>query len=706
MPVLTNALAAALQATGSGQDITVPQQTQGQFYVAVVVLIIGAAASIMLWYRTDFTGLPDDQSEQKSSVKQQRQNYSPTSLRIPASADVAEYWPTLSKVLDRVDAGSMDSMGGVDTTQSNIDALAHARDEIERAWDPILGRVPKRGRQAIELGVLLAIFGAVAVSTSAVVATLQRGSGTPSLADILESAVSLTQSVLTAGLDLITTFPFADVLWAFAFAYTIMAVEWIYQHWYVTAALVILGGVALAVLEWRADGEDSRALYDRRHTTLSVVGAALLVWAVGAVPAGVGAALVAVGSVSGVASVPSVVATLGATVGFLLAFVTATVLGVGALAGLLQDVLLAAGAGVKFPRVARYRPGTVCRRILERTIGLPVGEPALPQPAGDRDADWSLVGSILLRRALNVANGVLVVVLAAYVVVSVVDGRLARVLGALMGAPTDTKLVIGLVVAVPLAVLAMQAREAWPDLKTALADSFARQRVRVTVLGRGVPVVGVAGGYVVAYQFTQSIPVAIVAGIGVGLGLYGLYALLLESQYRVSMLEFDESLPSETLVQVYPKFTVEVTDDDGEDTHEEQRFYAVINGDTGVMWDDRTEFETFLRETIVDCRERDETPSSYGVWHARDAFGHGIVEPEVTVGKVDDKIRKHTVYPLREADDAAKCADVLDELEPFPDDRREERWDEWFEQGILRRVDDLLVLEYDPWAEDSRGRGS
>jgi len=226
---------------------------------------------------------------------------------------------------------------------------------------------------------------------------------------------------------------------------------------------------------------------------------------------------------------------------------------------------------------------------------------------------------------LHVANGVLVVVLAAYVVVSVVDGRLVRVLGALASAPADTKLAVALVVAVPVGVLALQAREAWPDLQTALAESFARQRVRIAVLGRGVPTAGVAGGTVIAYQLFESIPVAIAVGIAVGVGLYGLYSLLLRSQYKVSMLKWDEQLPSETLVQVYPPLTVEV--DDGGETREEQRYYAVVNGSTGVMWDDRDEFEAFLRETVVDCREEDGTPSSYGYWHARDAFENGIVDP-------------------------------------------------------------------------------
>ncbi|QCW05243.1 hypothetical protein [Natrinema pallidum] len=698
--MLTNHLAAVvLQAGREGTDVTVPQRTPSQFWIAIAVLVLGAAAALFLWYRTDFSGLPDDQQSVKSTLKQQRQDLSPVSLRIPATADVSECWPQLSRLLDAVERGSADVSLGVETHTTHADALAHARDELSQAWDPVVRRVPKRARQAIELGVLLAVFGAIAVSTSAVVGTLQGGDGLPTLPQTLETAVSITQSVVTTGLEILTAFPFADVVWAFAFAYTIITLEWIYTHWYVTASVVVLGGLVLAILEWRSDGDDSRALYDRRHTTLAVVASVLSVWVVGTVPAALAASFVAAGDL------PPLVATLGAAVGFLSALALTVTFTVGAVAGLLQDVFIAAGAGVRLQRLARARPSELIRRLLERTIGLSRGTRDLPQPASGSDADWPLVGSILVRRILNVANGVLVVVLAAYVVVSVVEGRLARVLGALATAPGDTKLAIGLVVAVPTVVLALQARAAWPDIRTALAESFARQRVRVAVLGRGMPTVGVVGVTVVAYQFTQSIPVAVALGIAAGLVLYGLYVLLLKSQHAISMLETGESLPKETLVQVYPPLTVEVDGEDGQ-THEEQRFYAVINGSTGVMWNDRTAFERFLRETIADCRDPDATPSSLGYWHAKDAFDHGIADPDVTDAKLDEKIRKHTVHSLREANGAIKRSEVLADLEQFPDDRREQRWNEWFADGILRRVDDLLVLEYDPWKADDRGRSS
>jgi len=652
VPVRTNALAAAvLQVGRDTQDVTVPDQTLGQFYFAVAVVVLGAAASLMLWYRTDFSGLPDDQQDAKGDLRQQRQARSPVSLRIPATADVAEYWPRLSGLIDAAEAGFEGSKGRVDGPPSSFDALAEARDEITRAWDPLLSRLPKRARQAIELGVLLAVFGAIAVSTSAVVATLEGGDGMPTLPEVLDAAVSLTQSVVSFGADVLTAFPFLDVLWAFAFAYSIMAVEWVYQHWYVTATVVILGGATLAVLESRADGTDRRALYDRRHTTLVVVGSMLLVWLTGTVPAAIMAAFVAAGDL------PPVVATVGAAVGFVFALGVAFMLALGAVGGLLQDVFLAAGAGVRFERLASIRPATICRRLLRWAVGYPVGTPSLPQPAAEgREADWSLVGSIIVRRILHVANGVLVVVLAAYVVVSVVDGRLMRVLGALASASSDTQLAVALVVAVPVVVLALQARAAWPDIRTALAESFARQRVRIAVLGRGVPTVGVVAGAVVGYQLSRSIPIGIVLGIS--------------------------------------------------HTREEQRYYALVNGSTGVMWDDRDEFEQFLRETVVDCRDTDRTPSSYGYWHATDAFEHGIVDPEVTVEKIHDRIRKHTVAPLRAANGATKRSEVLAELEQFPEDHREQRWDEWYEKGILSRAGDLLVLEYDPWSEESRRRSS
>ena len=701
MPVRTNALAAAvLQVGRDTQDVTVPDQTLGQFYFAVAVIVLGAAVSLMLWYRTDFSGLPDDQQDAKGDLRQQRQARSPVSLRIPATADVAEYWPRLSGLIDAAEAGFEGSKGRVDSPPSSFDALAEARDEITRAWDPLLSRLPKRARQAIELGVLLAVFGAVAVSTSAVVATLEGGDGLPTLPALLETAVSVTLSVAATGLDVLTAFPFAANLWRFAFAFGTLGVQWVYTHWYVTATVVILGGLALAVLESRADGDDREALYDRRHTTLAFVASVLSIWLAGTVPAALAASFVTAGDL------PSVVATAGAAVGFLAAFALTAVLGVGAVAGLLQDILVAAGAGVRFRASARLRPSVLFRTVLEHTLGLRRGRSGLPQPAAEgREADWSLVGSIIVRRGLHVANGVLVVVLAAYVVVSVVDGRLMRVLGALASASSDTQLAVALVVAVPLVVLALQARAAWPDIRTALAESFARQRVRIAVLGRGVPTVGVVAGAVVGYQLSRSIPIGIALGIIVGLVLHALYTLLLKSQHRVSMLETDESLPKETLVQVYPPLTVEVETDDG-GTREEQRYYALVNGSTGVMWDDRGEFEQYLRETVVDCRDADRTPSSYGYWHATDAFEHGIVDPGVTVEKIHDRIRKHTVAPLRAANGATKRSEVLDQLEQFPDEHREERWSEWYEKGILSRAGDLLVLEYDPWSEESRRRSS
>jgi len=664
VPVLTSVLQ---------QDVTVPTQTPSQFWFAVVVLVIGGALSLYLWYRTDFSGLPDAQQERKASLRRQAAAASPSTVTIPSTADASEYWDALSETIDAVTSGDPDRTA--ETGVSLPRALNEARSELSRAWQPVLEKLPRRAKWALGFGFAIAVMGAIAVSTSAVVAWLEGGDGMPPLVELAGDAVALTMDVLAAGVDLLLAFPFASTLWALAFTYGVLAVRWLYEHWYVTAPVVILAGLALAVFDHRADRPDTWTLYERRSAALSVLGSAVVVWVAGTVPAALGL----------LAGVP----TVGAAVGFLLAFGIVVVLGVGAVAGLTQDVLLAAGAGVRFRRVARYRPSRVLRRGVQVVAGLPVGGAQLPDRTEGRDPDWALVGSIVVRRALGVASGVLLVILAAYVVVALVEGRLTRVLVAFVNSPADTKLLVGVLVAIPLGVLAVQIRAAWPDLRAALGEAMARQGVRMAILGRGLPYGTVVFAYIVAHRLFQSIPVAVALAVASGVVLRGLYALLLKSQHRVSMLSSEDPHPSSTVVRVYPQL----------DAGGEGRYYAVVNGETRVLWPDRDEFEAQLRETVRDVRDRDAEPNAMATWHARDAFEYGIVDVDETRQKITEKIRKHTITPLRKNNRAEERETLLDGLQKFPEDLREQRWADWYEKGILRRVDDLLVLERDPWKE-------
>lgn len=678
------------------QEVTVPSQTQGQFWFAVAVLVLFAGGSLVLWYRTDFSGLPKDQQEVKSALREQHHGLSPVSLRIPATEDVRDYRDDISRLVEAVN-GESDGSNPTSPDRMTVPrALSEARSEVSSAWDPILGRVPKRSKQAVELGILLAVFGAIAVSTSRVVAWLQGGSGFPSPQVILSKAVALTQSVLATGVDVVFTNPHAELVWQLGFSYSILLFEVLYNNWQATSVLVITGGLVLAVLDWRAQGRDDEPLYDRRGAVLSVVGTAAVMWVAGTLPA-------ALGAVTGARTVGALAGLLLATVVFLVAFA-------GAVAGLMQDTLIAAGAGVRFQRVARFRPGAVLRETVGVALGLRTQQNGLPDVSDGRSADWPLVGSILLRRALSLVEGLLAVILVAYLIVAVAEGRLSRVLTAVANAPADRKALLGIVVAIVVGVVAVQARAAWPDIKTALAESFARQRVRVALLGRGVPYAGVIAAYVVGYHLFRSIALGIAAAIGSGLALYALYVLLLKSRYQLSLIGGEERLPSETLIQMYPQ----LTDPDGD-----RWYYAVINGSTRVMWPDRevtVEYEEDVAEDantpsgtfvdyVVDAAEDastpGETPCSLATWHADDAFQWGIADVNETEQRIKEKVRKHTAQPLRENNRATRESQVLDELDEFPDHIREERWRQWFIDGILRREGDLLVLERDPWNQNT-----
>lgn len=659
------------------QEVTVPKQTPEQFWVGIGTIVILAALGVFIWSRTDFSGLPKPQQRRKSRVRTQENDRTPLSLRIPAGEDVHEY---VDAIRDRVLAVEQDGdEADIDERMSWLRAAAEAKRELGTAWDPVLSFLPRRARQAFELGILLAVFGAIAVSTGQVVAWLQQGKSFPGWVALASRAVDITFQLVDTATTVLTLFPYGDAVWGFGFAYSLLLWEFLYNSWAISAGTLIAAGLLLTLFDWRRDRDDDVELIDRNGAALAVVFALVTVWACGVIP-------VVFGALVGATH-------LGAFVGFLAALLALLVFLVGGVAGLLQDILWVAGAGVRFPRAARFRPSAVAKRVSRRIFGFGGYGTIVADQTDARDPDWALAGSILVERAISVLGGVLSVVLLAYLVVAVADGRFLRVFSALVTAPLDTKLLIAVLIVGPIAMLGYQIRAVWPDLKTAMAETWARRRVQAALVQRGIPTVAVVLAAIVIQQITESLVFAALGGVGVGLGAALLIAVLMQSQYRMAILGGGDPQQSQTLLQIYPPI------EDGDDG---EQYFAVVDGNTRVLWPDREQFVEDVLSTAEAVRTHGEQPNTLGVWHAKRAFDLGLVDVAGTKAKVEERARKKTFAPLRKNDRRMEEDELQQKLAAIPDGVCEQRWDEWFRMGILQRRGDYIVLMRDPWSKGAR----
>lgn len=622
----------------------VPDQTAGQYYAAVLTVVAVAIGLLIFYYRTGYSGLPKRQQRTKARVLGQLFGRSPATLRIPEGDDPATYRETIRALFDGSEDGNNTVIDDRPTLRAAAGTVFH---ELERsAWGEY---VPATARRLVHLAWLLGAFGLVAVSTDWIVAAIRDdgGLGGPD-ANLFALAETLTADVVAAGLDLVGGFPFADLLYAVALSVGMRTLDWLYPRWYLMVVLLLVGAGLLVWLQHRSQFDDlERDLRSfQSDIVVETASVVVIVWAAGVIPAGLGA-------VAGIDLI-------GATVGFVLAVVVFA-------------YNLWRGA-----RALNYRIRAVSM--------LDWGDQYM------ENAAWFYAFVRYLWAGLA---ALFAVFLPLYAGVLLLDGKLVRVVEAYLHTSLLHKVVIAAVVLAPFGALAMQAREAWPDVRTALAEAGARQQVKFAILARGLPYLVVPVGYALFYGFVGdgSLGSILLAFVLAALAAYLVrkgFELVMRARHRaVSLVDPDRVRPaSRVLIHGY-----RLSDPDNEPI-----YYVVLNGDTGLAFRDR---ERAVEATIDATRELFEDGTiepSLASWFASDLRDYGIDDPEETEQRVREKIRETVVDELR-SNGRVVSRDALEaELEAFPPDYRRERLAELEARLILSRDRETVHLERDPWA--------
>lgn len=704
----------------SGQAVDIPEHSPRQFWLSVLLLVGLAAVGAFLVYRSQYAGLWGRYSSDKESLEDQKLNQTPRTVRIRAGEAASQYRDDLLAAFDRDPASSADS-----DRETVLDAAVYARHELGRAWQPVTQRLPTPALRAFEVAAGVAVFGAIAVSGDRIVTWLLRGSPDRNVGGTVGDATGL---FVEAVVEVATAFPYIGNLLALAFSLSLIVATTAYEYWYVTSVLIALVGVALVYLDRVASDQADMnvVLVDRRTIAIGVAKWTTLVWLAGVIPVGIGAA----------AGQPA----LGALAGVLLALpvaLFASVRGVdhvasalyetagiqhglrhhlarplhraeGWLDGVLPDSAPADRARFRNDEDAvdvirnelEYDPEYAA---LELDKQLREQSPEWP-PAEPEQSVWERVQAtadallVLTARITSVVLALGTVLLAVYVAVAVaLEGTLWTIAGATLQAPLHRQIVMLAVVGTPIAVLAYQARAAWPSLQAAVADVWARQRVRTALLRRGMPTVVVLASYPILTLFTSGMgfPWGLVVA-GILAGLVGVLArtaisLLYRARYRVDLTPDRTERERTAVCHVY---TLE--DDDGQPLPT-----IAVNGTTTLSGRDRDAVVDDTVRVADAITQGGGQPATTSEYHARYAFDYGIVDTDEVQAKLRERARKQMLTTLRDAGGVVDRGEFDQSLDELPDTVVQGLFRELRRRGVVRRDTNYVYLERDPWTDHS-----
>lgn len=631
--VFPTVLAATIWILQVDVDAPGPQSTPGQRALAWGLVAVLLAIVVAVRLRNRYAGLDGDESSHKSVLAGSKRDQTPRVLRIPASADPAKYRSDLRALfVTRFDDGP-----DLDHEPIRLlDATRSIRSSFLEAWRPVTDRFSSMVLRLTSLAWVAAILGAVAVATDSVVRLILVDTSIGSPESVLSRTIELTTDVLEAGATVLTAFPYLGELWAFVFALVTLLFEYLYREWYLIPIALLLAAISIAYLERQVSDELETKLYESRRRLLAFwIGAISLVWIAGVVPASIGSYLF----------VPD----LGAIVGFVLALLTAAALAVVGARRYVDRLRSTA-------TLARDESRTVLGYLVARRAGISAAIPAT---------------------ILSIAWGVVIVA----------EGKAARVWDAFVASDIGIKVLAAALLVGVVVVLAYMVRDAWPDVRSALAESLARSQVRAAVLYRGSIVVGFGAGYLIAFAFTRDVLVGLVlAAIG-AVTAFGLYQLLERAKYRLDVWERDEDPPKTVTIQGW-----QLRDADG-DRHP----YAVINGRHELAREDPDDLVDEIMAAIAEIQTGDGVDPSLASKHAETLLEIGQVDEQTTLDRLDEQARKRLVDELRPLRSVTDRDDVERALRDVPD----RFWQDWLDEldsDVVVDHGETLELVRDPWS--------
>jgi hypothetical protein len=444
--------------------------TTGQTAISLAVLVGILVAAAVARARLHYRGLDASAREHVQAVVGAKVTTEPASERLEkavATSDAMVVREHVQALVDRAKAA--DSGGSVRPT----------RVVLGEAWADLTDSLPARSRQLGELAVLIIVFSPIAVSADVLQAWLAADPNTSP--DALLSLVgSSTGALLGTAQDTLALFPYAGIVWAFAFLLTILGIEWLYAHWWLVALAVATSAVGIWQLDDDLDvgGQPYAPLRERAVGTLGAVG---LVWLLGTLPAVAGSTLA--------------LDAIGSVVGFLLAFV--------------------AGAVIAYRRTRRY---------LRRLTTVPT----------DEDEVLPAIGYRLARSASGLLLVVAALLAPLWVAVALVSGNLFAIAGSLLGADPVVQMIVLLGLGGLAAGIGSLIQETWPEVRERLLETAVRSRIRAAIWAQGVPLFAGALLYAGLTEMT-SLPVAALLALIVVLGIRWVAGLLATARYAVSL---------------------------------------------------------------------------------------------------------------------------------------------------------------------------
>ncbi|MFW5911647.1 MAG: hypothetical protein ACOCQV_02805 [Halolamina sp.] len=674
-------------------DVTVPSSTGGQRALAIVVTIVLVLGVVIAYRRSAVLGLDTSQRETREEVRAQRRRQTPTELKLPtdtvAGLSAHELRTRVDALLDRDAESTITRLPG---------AAKRTYTAVSRAWANRVGWLPALARRAVGVAAAVVVFGAVAVSAEAVVRLLQTDPDAPNPGSV---AATLRSGVGT-GQDVVATYPFAGDLWQLAYAGAIIGAQWLYGEWVLVASALVVSAVSLVLLDRRLDAESvpDRLVASRRLATGTVLVSVVAVWLAGAVP-------VAVGSVVGTPTVAglAVPALVGSIVCVGVAFLAADGRGYRAAQYAGLGFLVAAIAGGEWAAVAG----------LWLSLGVAIGVVLVVGPHASRrvrrgirqvagaDARAAAAMVVLQRgvATLSIVAGLLVVV---YAIAGVTGGQWTRVIQAATSAPPETQALLGAALAGVGALAALSVRESWADVREEVNSALTQQAIRLAVIRRGVPWVGVFFAYALATQMLDGIlPAMLFAGV-VGLALYGGLTVVDEAEYRADWQSIWRRLfvskPSFVAIRAYR------VDVDGREA-----FLVAVNSDRFLHVDrDRVVADVVTHAQAVARREGE--PPTDSREFAGYVLDHGIADPEAWEAKLDEKIRKAALNPFRNTglpiigtSNRRVARETFEsQFEDFEDARVRRRLNDPDLARCLDRREQFVELRRDPYGVDDADR--
>lgn len=619
-------------------DLSTPSATFEQTVLAFTLVILGIAGLLYLRYRSRYAGLPDDRRRARADLEAARATVTPRSIRLPRETDFGSD-ATRQRLAALFDPESDAPAGGI------RHAVREVRGTIVHAT---VGRIPRFARRLLSLASTVAVLGAMAVSTGLLLRALRADTGRLYIENWPQIALEESAAVADRAITLLFMVPGVEMLWALGFSFVIIFGEWLYTHWYVTAAGLLLGAALVTWLVRRGAEVPSIAEIDLPtpgRVLAHAIIAFLFVWTGVLVGVGVGREIgpdwwgVRAGLIvgSGVAL-------------FIVVF------------ELPRAFAVVRQAGRRL-REATGEAGTWTERALVLV--------------------W--LGSL----GLAVAVAPLVPI---YALVALT--KLPTLIGAFLAADLGVKALALLVVVLVGVVLAYLARESWDDVGPAMRDVLASSQVRIAVAKNGFPLVAVAATYVAVYPLFGddslfSILVVGTFGVAVGLAVRSAAILLLRARYHLGRRQFGRDDAARRVVVQGARLEV----DGGE------QCWARVNGTTELLHPDEAGIVDAIATVADELTTTGEAEPTIAEWHARLGFDAGVTDVAETERVVSERVRKLVFDELRSDDAGMVDREAVDErLEELPEDVVAERFADWRRRGEIAEQNDYVVLRHDPMA--------